>query len=102
MRLAVVNLTSGGLSAGYRKYLLRTIPLLRDHPGVRELHVFLSPQASDLAECIGPCARTWPHAGVWSAWRWLRSEILRLRPDVVFVPTARWLDFRLTPTVVMV
>ena len=35
MRIAVVNLTSGGLSGGYRKYLARLMPLLASDPRVQ-------------------------------------------------------------------
>src|SRR5947207_5378735 len=102
MRVAVVNWTGGGFSAGYRKYLRMLMPLLRDHPAVSEFHVFLPPQAADLAEHIGASARTWPHAGMRSTRRWLRSEISRERVEVVFIPTARWLEFSPATTVVMV
>src|SRR2546425_9354500 len=102
MRVAVVNWTSGGFSAGYRKYLHRLMPLLRDHPSVSEFHVFLPPQAADLAEDIGVSTRTWPRAGIRSARRWLRAEISRARVEAVFIPTARRLEFGPAATVVMV
>ena len=47
MRVALVNLTSGGLSGGSRKYLLELVPLLRAHRAVRDLHVFLPPSVRE-------------------------------------------------------
>ncbi len=35
MRIALLNLTGGGLSGGYRAYLLALVPLLRKDPRVR-------------------------------------------------------------------
>ncbi len=76
MRVALVNLTSGGFSGGYRKYLDRLVPLLREDPRVSALEVY------------GPGST--------------RHEVSKLSPDVVFVPTARWKDFGPPPVVPMV
>jgi glycosyltransferase involved in cell wall biosynthesis len=67
MRVAVVNLTGGGFSGGYRKYLERLVPLLREDPRVSALEVY------------GPGST--------------RQEVSQLSPDVVFIPTARWSNF---------
>jgi glycosyltransferase involved in cell wall biosynthesis len=96
MRLAVVNLTSGGFSGGYRKYLDRLMPRLRRHPAVERLDVFIPPQVAAGAD------HTWPVRDALGGYRELRQQIRELRPDVVFIPTARWFDATGTPTVVMV
>ena len=96
MRLAVVNLTSGGLSDGYRKYLDRLMPRLRAHPDVDQLDFFL-PRV--LAEGDD---RSWPPRDGLTGYRALSKQIRELRPDVVFIPTARWFDTGGIPTVVMV
>jgi glycosyltransferase involved in cell wall biosynthesis len=67
MRVAVVNLTGGGFSGGYRKYLDRLVPLLREDPRVSALEVY------------GPGST--------------RQEVSQLSPHVVFIPTARWSNF---------
>ncbi len=102
MKIAVVNLTGGGLSSGYRKYLEHLVPRLREHPVVEQVYVLVPSQAAAVAEAIGAPATTWPAGSMSLAWRWLRSEVHRFAADVVFIPTARWLDFGPTPTVVMV
>lgn len=76
MRVAVVNLTSGGFSGGYRKYLDRLVPLLGEDPRVSALEVY------------GPGST--------------RREVSQLQPDVVFIPTARWSNFGQPPVVPMV
>jgi glycosyltransferase involved in cell wall biosynthesis len=77
MRVAVANLTGGGFSGGYRKYLDRLVPLLADDPRVSAVQVY------------GP--GTAPH------------QISQpFDPDVFFIPTARWLDVAGAPVVPMV
>lgn len=102
MRVAVVNLTGGGLSGGYVKYLQRLIPLLREDPRVDDLRVYLPEAvvARLTATDVSPF-ETWDSAGT----RWntdaLAARVDAARPDVVFVPTARIIATR-APTAVMV
>lgn len=97
MRIAVVNLTSGGLSGGYRKYLRRLMPLLAADRRVRSLSIFVPP--AGMADLAGLDVRPLRlgRAGM--------SELVRnldaVAPDVVFVPTARHLSIA-RPTVTMV
>src|SRR5262245_49473098 len=101
MRLAVVNLTSGGLSGGYAKYLHRLIPMLRADPRVKGLSVFMPPGIA-WNDAPGVDIATWPRNDARGLYRRLRERVRALDPDVVFIPTARWLDFGGVPTVVMV
>jgi glycosyltransferase involved in cell wall biosynthesis len=99
MRLAVVNLTSGGLSGGYRKYLTRLMPLLASDRRIAALTVFVPEGAAIALERgidLRTCAR--PERG----WATLRRTVALCTPDVVFVPTARHFPFATAPTVVMV
>ena len=101
MDVAIVNLTGGGLSGGYVKYLRLLVPLLRADARVRRLHLVMprnapSPSPPDV-ETIA-----WPAGDARTGYRKLRQHLGRLAPDVVFIPTARWLDCGPTPTVVMV
>ena len=98
MRLAVLNLTSGGMSGGYRKYLTRMMPLLGRDPRISSLTVFM-PETVDLA-LPGLDVRTWPAAD--RRLSQLRREVAVVAPDVIFIPTARYVTFRSTPVVVMV
>jgi glycosyltransferase involved in cell wall biosynthesis len=96
VRLAVVNLTQGGYSGGYRKYLAMLMPRLRAHPDVERLEIFAPAKVAAAGE------HTWPIRDGLSGFRGLRKQIRDLRPDVVFIPTARWFDSGGAPTVVMV
>jgi len=101
VRVALVNVTNGGLSGGAVKYLRRLLPLLRSHPDVAELHAFVPPGTSHIIGLAEP-ALTWHPYDVYGGFRGLRARLQRLRPDVLFIPTARWLDCGSLPTVVMV
>jgi glycosyltransferase involved in cell wall biosynthesis len=102
VKVAVANFTGGGLSGGSRKYLECLVPKLASEPGVKELHVFLPPQATDIARALPVPASTGPARGLLGWQRWVRREVARLACDVVFIPTAQWLDFGGRPTVVLV
>lgn len=102
MRVAVVNLTSGGLSGGYRKYLDALVPALaRDHR-VEELRVFLPAPVLSLLSIDPALCHPWPVNGAKSVLRWLQRELSAARPDVVFVPTSRAFDSAGVPLVIMV
>jgi glycosyltransferase involved in cell wall biosynthesis len=102
MRVAIVNPTNGGLSGGYRKYLVELVPRLATDPRVEALATWVPPQlrgelAAELAD-----ARTWPEGDHRLGFRALRRDVRAWDPDVLFVPTARWIDAVDVPTVVMV
>jgi glycosyltransferase involved in cell wall biosynthesis len=100
MRLAVVNMTAGGLSGGYRKYLESVVPLIAADRRVTNLTMFL-PAGVTLRMDPAIQVRPWPaNSGV--GLRPLAREIAASRPDVIFVPTARHAAFGETPVVVMV
>ena len=96
----MLNLTSGGLSGGYRKYLQAMVPLLRADRRVDLLSVFIPPNAQRAKP--GAEAFTWPEGDGRTGFRHLRRRLLEMAPDVVFIPTARWLDCGASPVVVMV
>jgi glycosyltransferase involved in cell wall biosynthesis len=102
VRIAVVNLTAGGMSGGYRKYLEMVLPLVAEDPAVSSVHVFvpagvplrLSGTRLTIGRPFEPRRRGVP-AG-------LAREVLATNPDVVFVPTARVFAAGRVPRVVMV
>lgn len=99
----MVNLTGGGLSGGYRKYLCAVVPRLRAEERVGALDVFAPPAVLDelRATGLGPI-ETWPVDDARRGFASLTTALRRLRPDVVFVPTARALPRMDAPQVVMV
>jgi glycosyltransferase involved in cell wall biosynthesis len=100
MRIAIVNVTSGGLSGGYQKYLRRLVPLLRQDSRVTSVDVFMHPLTITVDEA-GFGEGQGRDAAARSA-RALREAVSATRPDVVFVPTARYFRVPGVPTVVMV
>jgi len=91
MRVAVVNLTRGGMSGGYRKYLIEVIPRLAADPRVSQIRVFTPAGASGLT---GVDERPLDSA--------LSQSNAFSEFDVVFVPTARTLRVGRRPLVTMV
>jgi glycosyltransferase involved in cell wall biosynthesis len=102
MKVAIVNLTGGGLSHGYIKYLSETLPLMLRHPRLREIFVFLPPGFAPLFHGILPSAYLFPCDDSLSGRRQLRREIARISPDVLFFPSNRWLNLGPIPSVAMV
>jgi glycosyltransferase involved in cell wall biosynthesis len=101
MRIAVANLTSGGLSGGYRKYLARLMPLMANDPRVTHLTVFLPATASAEIDA-GIDVRFWPPRDAGPRFAGLARDVAAVAPDVVFVPTARNAHFGAIPVVTMV
>jgi glycosyltransferase involved in cell wall biosynthesis len=102
VRLAILNLTGGGLSGGYRKYLTEMVPRLEQVPEVSRLDVFVPAGAGVDLRTTRPHCRVRRFEAGRGGWRALRAELAAAAPDVVFVPTSRWLRVDGVPTVVMV
>jgi len=103
MHVALANVTNGGLSGGSLKYLEVLGPLLSRHPAVSRLDLFVPPQAAKgLKQNSSLNWESWNPRDVTRGFRGLRSELRIRRPDVVFIPTARWLDCGPIPVVAMV
>lgn len=100
MHVAVVNLTSGGLSGGYKKYLATLLPLQRDDPRVGRLDVF-SPPGASISAVDGVGFHSWPANDRRRGYAGLRSQLATISPDVIFVPTAAFVRTGI-PTTVMV
>ncbi|MGE3540335.1 MAG: glycosyltransferase [Candidatus Tectimicrobiota bacterium] len=102
MHIAVVNLTQGGLSGGSRKYLRALLPVWLQDERVERLSLFVpSPTVADFAD---PAlhVQSWPADDHWRRYATLKSTLQQLAPDVIFLPTARWLTVDDIPTVIMV
>jgi glycosyltransferase involved in cell wall biosynthesis len=99
LHVAIVNLTSGGISGGYLKYLHSLLPLLRRDARISQLDVFV-PEGVRV-DAGGP-VRSWPLRDAFRGYAALRRDLKALAPDVVFFPTARLIDCGRVPAVVMV
>jgi glycosyltransferase involved in cell wall biosynthesis len=106
MRLAIVNITGGGLSGGYKKYLKQILPQLVSHPQISSLLVGI-PKLVNLNEW----EKDFPSvswltltASVFSTHKLGKEikEVINFHPDVVFIPTAMLLKIDGIPTVTMI
>jgi glycosyltransferase involved in cell wall biosynthesis len=102
MKIAIVILTGGGLSGGFRKYLQNVLPLIVNSSFVIQLNVFIPPSAEKLLSLDSIPILSWPLGDSRKGYRWLKSRVRELSPDVIFIPNARWINFNLTPVVIMV
>jgi glycosyltransferase involved in cell wall biosynthesis len=102
MHIAVINLTAGGLSSGYQKYLRCLTPLLASHPRVNRLTVYSPSPARSSVSLPGIDHTFWPVLSPWRTRSWIKTQVAETNPDVIFIPTARWLDCGAVPVAVMV
>jgi len=104
----MLNITSGGMSGGYRKYLLKIVPRLAAHPQVQALLVGM-PESVDFSQLRGavPALEWLPlKCTLFTVAREIdrcaRKVIERFSPDVLFLPTARYWSLDSIPVVNMV
>ncbi len=92
MKIAIVNLTGGGLSHGYLKYLMEMLPRMSEDSRLSRLEVFVPPGFSTRFTEIMPEKSLRHCDNSFRGRRELRREIARISPDVVFFPGNRWLE----------
>jgi glycosyltransferase involved in cell wall biosynthesis len=105
MKLAILNLTNGGICGGYKKYLKEILPRLDAHPSIEhilcaspfDLSLFADIDSFRKTEVIG-CRpfymqRLFPGA--------LHVRVKDFSPDVIFVPVARYFRSGDVPVVTM-
>jgi glycosyltransferase involved in cell wall biosynthesis len=107
MKVAIINITKGGMSGGYRKYLRNIIPRMARNPAV------------DALLCASPVllrVHNWfdliPNVEFidWQPFRFggigrnfeLYMKIGNFSPDVIFVPSERYFRFNKIPVVNMI
>jgi len=106
MRIAIVNLTGGGISGGYKKYLLNIIPRIANHIGVESI-LCASSQNLKVHEWVEQyenvkfvnCLpfRLFSYNDIA-----LLQELEKFSPEVIFIPMERYLGFKNVPVVNMV
>ena len=106
MRIAIINLTAGGMSGGYKKYLRNMIPLMaRDakvesilcaSPANLKVHTWFQPYDNvKFANCL-------PYNLFHRGDPVLKRELEKFSPDVIFLPIERYLSFNNVPVVNMI
>ncbi len=102
MRIAIVNLTAGGMSGGYRKYLQRILPLMAKDKRVDSLEVYMPAGHADVFTGNAYTLHNIPAGNVYKNNSWLKNQLATRQPDVVFIPSAMWLNCGQTPIVIMI
>ncbi|MDD4869346.1 MAG: glycosyltransferase family 1 protein [Kiritimatiellae bacterium] len=109
MRLALVNLTGGGFSGGYKKYLKNMLPRLAEHNDVDAL-LCVSPRGNDITGWFDKL----PKADYCSCRplslshfahipdRKMVECLEKFSPDIIFLPVDRYICFGDIPVVNMV
>jgi glycosyltransferase involved in cell wall biosynthesis len=107
MRIAVLNITGGGMSGGYRKYLQNVIPRMAKHPDVEAILCTFPKllNGQDWFDTLtnvefAHCSKfQLLHQGVGYN---LKRVLEKFCPDVLFIPTGCYLQFKNIPVVNMV
>ena len=102
MRIAAVNLTQGGLSGGYQKYLKELLPILWKHHQINGLHIFLPSRFVSQFSMSMPGALFYPCEDTPGGRRRLTRNLTELAPDVIFFPSLRGLVVDNIPSVYMI
>jgi len=102
MRVALVTLTSGGLSGGFQKYLGELIPKLLMHPRLDDLQVFCPSWFMAQIAAVVPRKNCHPCEDTISGRLRLRKALTRISPDVLFFPSLRGVSVGRIPTVYMI
>jgi glycosyltransferase involved in cell wall biosynthesis len=89
------------MSGGYRKYLERLMPLLARDQRIHRLDVFL-PWRVTLKLDPEVAVHVWGPDDASRGFTGLRQRLEAHTPDLVFVPTARYVDFGPLPVITMV
>jgi len=106
MRIAVVNLTAGGISGGYIKYLRNAIPRICENPQVeamlfassfsaKENNLYLNCKNIQTVSC-----KPYRFLGIIDDYELIKN-LNEFYPDVVFVPTERYFKYNKAPVVNM-
>lgn len=107
MRIAIINITGGRISGGYRKYLLNTIPRMAQHSEVEALLCF-SPESLNIESWFGTLKNVqFKNCLPFRVLRFdinrnLKRPLEKFRPDVLFIPTPRYFQFDNVPAINMI
>lgn len=107
MRISLINLTAGGMSGGYRKYLRNVIPRMASNPAVEAL-LCASPPSINVKDWFEPLSNVEfvnckPFRFIChSSHQELKQSLERFSPDVIYLPTERSFRFNKVPIVNMI
>jgi glycosyltransferase involved in cell wall biosynthesis len=98
MKIAVLNITGGGMSGGYQKYLHNIIPRMAGHPDVEAI-LCTFPKSFNGQGWFNSLKNVeFAHSSLSQSLQKgigynLKQTLRRFCPDVLFIPTAQYLKF---------
>lgn len=106
MRVAILNITGGGISGGHKKYLQNMLPLLGASPEIEAI-LCASPARMAAKEWLPrltnvyycDCEPFIPFRHIPDSK--LAASLDAFQPDVLFIPIERWIDYKNLPVVTM-
>lgn len=107
MKVAIINMTNGGISGGYKKYLLNILPRLASHNHIKSL-LCISPASLRVDNWFKPMQKVeFLNCPAFSFLRFgfdrdLRQRLKRFSPDLIYIPVARYFEFSGVPVLNMV
>jgi len=105
LRIAIINLTGGGISGGYKKYLKNILPRMSRHHEVESI-LCASPKSLDVSSWFEGLNNVIfvdckPFNIFGKKDSYLVRRLDEFHPDVIFIPTERGFQYRQVPTVCM-
>jgi len=104
MKIAIINITAGGMSGGYKKYLINIIPKIAQSPEVTSI-LCASPPNLNIQNLFETQLKIkFTHYNPFSFINNnsnLKKELKNFKPDVIFIPVERYMKFIDAPVVNM-
>jgi glycosyltransferase involved in cell wall biosynthesis len=105
MRLAIVNLTGGDMSEGYKKYLKNMLPLLSSHSEIEAI-LCASPKNISINKPFNKLEKVKytycnPFSFLGRSDTLLFSDLEAFQPEVIFIPMERYFRYKDVPIVCM-
>ena len=107
MRIAIINLTGGGMSGGYKKYMRNVIPRMAINPDIESI-LCAAPSSIDIQSWFSFLPKVKFITCKPFKWMYytldddLKKSLKEFFPDVIFIPVERYFKFNSVPIVNMI
>ena len=107
MKIAIINLTGGGMSGGYKKYMRNVIPRMAINPDIESI-LCATPSSIDIQSWFSFLPKVKFINCKPFKWMFnrpdnnLKKSIKKFSPDVIFIPVERSFKFNRIPIVNMI
>ncbi|PKP62134.1 hypothetical protein CVT91_00445 [Candidatus Atribacteria bacterium HGW-Atribacteria-1] len=107
MKIAIINLTGGGMSGGYKKYMRNVIPRMAINPDIESI-LCATPSSIDIQSWFSFLPKVKFITCKPFKWMYYRSDddlkksLKEFSPDVIFIPVEHYFKFNSVPIVNMI